>query len=197
MLGSVEDSLRLADRALADAKSAAHAPTMVNVLRFAALLGLFRCNPEAVVTYSQALADIASRYDLHAHWAGYAVFFQGWAKWSDDVGEPRFAEMQRGLAIAREQSGNWLSSSSEAALADVVSRYNFPAYWAGIAVFLQGWGMSRLAEMRRGLAIYREQGRIWLLPEAVLAEAEASAGETDAGLRRLDDAVAAMERTAP
>ena len=55
--------------------------------------------------------------------------------------------------------------------------------------------MSRLAEMRRGLAIYREQGRIWLLPEAVLAEAEASAGETDAGLRRLDDTLAAMERT--
>jgi predicted ATPase len=43
--------------------------------------------------------------------------------------------------------------------------------------------------------IYRGQGRIWLLPEAVLAEAEASAGETDAGLRRLDLALAAMERT--
>ena len=55
--------------------------------------------------------------------------------------------------------------------------------------------MSRLAEMRRGLAIYREQGRIWLLPEAVLAEAEASAGETDAGLRRLDDALAELETT--
>ena len=49
--------------------------------------------------------------------------------------------------------------------------------------------------MRRGLAIYREQGRIWFLPEAVLAEAEASAGETDAGLRRLDEALAALERT--
>jgi predicted ATPase len=49
--------------------------------------------------------------------------------------------------------------------------------------------------MRRGLAIYREQSRIWLLPEAVLAEAEASAGETDAGLRRLDDAIAELERT--
>ena len=49
--------------------------------------------------------------------------------------------------------------------------------------------------MRRGLAIYREQGRIWLLPEAVLAEAEASAGETDAGLRRVDDALAELEVT--
>ena len=49
--------------------------------------------------------------------------------------------------------------------------------------------------MRRGLTTYREQGRIWLLPEAVLAEAEASAGETDAGLRRLDLALAELERT--
>jgi predicted ATPase len=80
-------------------------------------------------------------------------------------------------------------------LADTVSRYNFPAYWAGVAVFLQSWAKSSVEEMRCGLAVYRQQGRIWLLPEAVLAEDEASAGETDAGLRRLDDAVAAMERT--
>jgi len=33
------------------------------------------------------------------------------------------------------------------------------------------------------------------LPEAVLAEAEASAGETEAGLRRLDDALAGLQRT--
>ena len=51
--------------------------------------------------------------------------------------------------------------------------------------------------MRRGVAIFREQGGIWLFPslEAALAEAEASAGETDAGLRRLDDAVAELEHT--
>ena len=48
--------------------------------------------------------------------------------------------------------------------------------------------------MRRGLAIDREH---WFLPsfEAALAEAEASAGETDAGLRRLDNALAEVEAT--
>jgi predicted ATPase len=134
VLGRVDESLRLADRALADAETTGHAATMAHALGYAAFLELFRRNPEAVATYSHAFADAVSRYDL-------------------------------------------------------------PAYWAGIAVFLQGWAMSRLAEMRHGLAIYREQGRIWLLPEAVLAEAEASAGETEAGLRRLDDALAALERT--
>jgi len=33
------------------------------------------------------------------------------------------------------------------------------------------------------------------LPEVVVAEAEASAGETDAGLRRLNEALAELERT--
>jgi predicted ATPase len=134
VLGRVDNSLRLADRALADAQSTDHAATMGHALAYAAFLGLFRRDPEVVATHGQALADIVSRYD-------------------------------------------------------------FPAYWAGIAVFLKSWAKSRLAEMRRGLAIYREQGRIWLLPAAVLAEAEASGGETDAGLRRLDSALAELERT--
>jgi predicted ATPase len=143
MLGRIDEALPLADRALADAEFSAHIPTMGNALLYAALLGLVRSNPEAVATYAQALADILSRYDLPASWAGHAVFFQAWAKWSDGAEESRFAEMRRGLPIAREQ------------------------------------------------------GRFWLLPgfEAALAAAEASAGETDAGLRRLDDALAELERT--
>jgi predicted ATPase len=143
VLGRIDEALPLADRALADAESAAHVPTMRYVLTFAARLGLLRYNPEAVATYSQALANIVSRYDLPAFWAGYAAFLQGWAKWSDGAEE------------------------------------------------------SRLVEMRRGLAFAREQGRNWLLPslEGALAEAEASAGETDAGLRRLDDALAELEAT--
>jgi len=142
-LGRVDEALCLAERAVADAESAAQAPTMAQALLYAALLlGLVRCNREAVATYSQALADIVSRYDLPAFFTGVAVFFQGWAKSSDDA---------------------------------------------------EG---SRFAEMRRGIAIEREQGMLWLLPslEAALAEAEASAGETDAGLQRLDDALAEAER---
>jgi len=142
VLGRVEDSLRIADHALADARSAAHAPTMGFALANAAVLGLLRRNPEAVATYSQALADIVYRYDLPG-FAGGAVFFQGWARWSD---------------------------RAEA---------------------------SRLAEMRRGLAINQEQGRNLVLPsfEAALAEAEGATSETDAGLQRLDDALAELGRT--
>jgi predicted ATPase/class 3 adenylate cyclase/tetratricopeptide (TPR) repeat protein len=143
VLGRVDEALNLADRALTDAESAAHAPTMANALLRAAFLELFRCNPEAVATHSQALADIVSRYDLLAYAAGQAVFFQGWANWSDGAGESGLAEMRRGLTIQREQSRNFVLPSTEAAL----------------------------------------------------AEAEASAGEIAAGLRRLDDALAELERT--
>jgi len=51
--------------------------------------------------------------------------------------------------------------------------------------------------MRPGLATARERGLGWCSPSlvAALAEAEAKAGETDAGLRRLDDALAELEAT--
>ena len=51
--------------------------------------------------------------------------------------------------------------------------------------------------MRRGIAIGREQGFVWRLPsfEAALAEAEASAGETDVALRRLRHVLAELEHT--
>jgi predicted ATPase len=144
VLGSVDDSLRLADRALADAKASGHAPTMATVHYFRTLLGLGRGKSEAVAADSQASAEIASRYGLGASfWAGFVAFFQGWAK------------------------------SSEGA---------------------EG---SSLAEMRRGITLYREQGAlVWMsAAEAALAIAEASAGEIDARLRRLDDALAELEVT--
>jgi predicted ATPase len=142
VLGRIDEALRLADRALADAELAGHAPSMAFALLWTVLFGLVRCNREAVATDGQGLAEIVSRYDLPAWWAGGAVFYQGWAKWSDDAEE------------------------------------------------------SRLAEMRRGLAVYREQGWVLHVPvlEAALAEAEACAGETDAGLQRLKHALAEAER---
>ena len=141
ILGQVDDSLRLADRALANAQSAAHAPAMV--LSFGALLGLLRYSPETVATYSQALADIVSRYDLPAFLVGMAAFFQGWTR------------------------------------------------------SLRGEDEAGLTEMRRGIGISREQGLVWNAAafEPPLAEAEARAGEIDAGLRRLDSALAELERT--
>ncbi len=80
VLGRADEALPLADRALANAGSAAHAPTMGTALVFVALLGLVRCDPEAVATYGQALADIVSRYDLPAFMVGFAVSFRAWAK---------------------------------------------------------------------------------------------------------------------
>jgi len=143
VLGRVDEALPLADRARADAESAAHAPTMAHVQYLRLLLDLVGGDRKMAAADSRALTDIVSRYDLPAFWSGYVALFQGWAKWSEGAEE------------------------------------------------------SMLAEMRCGVAIVREQGYIWLLPslEAALAEAEAGAGDTDAGLRRLDDALAEAGRT--
>jgi ATP/maltotriose-dependent transcriptional regulator MalT len=90
------------------------------------------------------------------------------------------------------------------AFAAIISEYDLPAYNAGITAFLRGWATwsrgeseAGLAEMQAGIASQREQGNLLHLPlcEVALAEAEASAGETDAGLRRLDDALAELGRT--
>ena len=142
VLGRIDEALPLADRALADAESAAHAPTMGHALLHAASLGLVRRHPEAVAIYCQALADIVSRHDLPAFWTGLTAFFQGWASWSRGEGEAGLMAMRRGIAVDREQ------------------------------------GFSHLS-----------------IFEAALAEAEASGGEIDAGLRRLDDALADLEVT--
>jgi len=143
VLGRIDEALPLAERTLADAKSAMQIPTFAYVLRVRGYLGLLRCDPEAVAVESQAMAEMVSRYDLPAFMAGMAAFFQGWARWSDGAEE------------------------------------------------------SSLAEMRRGIAIDQEQGAlVWLnAAQAALAIAEASAGETDAGLRRLDAALAELKAT--
>ena len=46
MLGRIDEALPLAERALADAESAAHAPTMAIALSYAAVLGLLRRTPK-------------------------------------------------------------------------------------------------------------------------------------------------------
>ena len=144
VLGSVDEALPLAHRALADAESAAHAPTMAYVAPMER-----RCSVFCGATSKQSRRTAGP-------WP---------TSYLDTISQPFGSAGQHFCKAGRE----W-SDGAEA---------------------------SRLAGMRRGLAIRRQQGNVFLLPtlEAALAEAEASAGETDAGLRRLDSALAELERT--
>ncbi len=139
----VDESLRLAERALADAESAAHIPTRAYVLAYRLLLAVFRRQPQALAAGAQALAEISSRYDLPVVFAGSVTFSRGWASWSRGAGEAGLAEMQTGIAIQREQR---------------------------LLLFLPP-------------------------QEVALAEAEAVAGQVGAGVKRLDDAIAELDRT--
>jgi tetratricopeptide (TPR) repeat protein len=68
VLGRVDEASPLADRALADAKSAAHVPTLSNILLFRALLGIVRRDSEAVAADSQPFQrtriSIRSSFDV-------------------------------------------------------------------------------------------------------------------------------------
>ena len=114
----VDEALRLADRAVADAKSAAHAPTTGFEHAYRAVMGLLRCQPDAVAADSDTLAAIVSEYDLPAFLAGWATFFRGWASRSRGDSEAGLAEMRRGIAICREQGLIIMLPLPEAALAE-------------------------------------------------------------------------------
>jgi predicted ATPase len=118
VLGQIDDSLRCADRALADAKASTHVPTISYVYYFRALLGLIRGKSEAITADSQALADIVSRYDLPGFLAGIAAFFQGSTGWLRGEGEAGLAGMRRGIATFRQQGMVYIVPSFEAALAE-------------------------------------------------------------------------------
>jgi predicted ATPase len=102
LLGRIDEALRLAARALADAKTAAHVPTMAYVHIFRALLGALRRSPQAAAADGQALAAIVSQHGLTADFASLPIFYRGWANWSRDH-ETRLAEMRRGIANYRER----------------------------------------------------------------------------------------------
>jgi adenylate cyclase len=172
-LGTVDEALRLADRALADAESSAHAPTKAHALNMAGLLGLVRCNPEAVATYSQALADIASRYDLPALWAGWAVFLQGWAEWSDGAEESALAEMRRAITIFREQGFDWLLPGLEAAQAEAEAGAG--AHAAGLKRLDDALaGLGRTEQRWYEAEMHRIRAEILLQRPANATEAERS-----------------------
>jgi tetratricopeptide (TPR) repeat protein len=121
VIGRVDESLRLADRALIDAESGAHAPTMGQTLLLTAVLGFVRCNPEAVATYNQALADTVSRYDTHRALGRLHGIFSGLGKvvrrcrrvgTRRDATRPRHQTGARwGLALAQSRSGAGRSRS--------------------------------------------------------------------------------------
>jgi class 3 adenylate cyclase len=102
VLGRIDAVSPLADGALADAESAAHAPTMVQALLYSALLGLVRCDPEAVATDGRVLADIVSRNDLPPFLGRLGGIFSGLDKTARRC---RSVETRRDATRPRHRSG--------------------------------------------------------------------------------------------
>src|SRR5262249_40922027 len=118
VLGRIDEALRLVDRALANAKSVAHAPTMGFALLHAAYLGLVRCNPEAVATSRQVWPYMCPGLALPSFFAGVALFFKGWTRGLRGEGGGGLAKMGGGMGIKREQGFFWHRASLEPPLAE-------------------------------------------------------------------------------
>jgi hypothetical protein len=158
--------------------------------------------PEGPFRYKSAHTPVPLSEIEEALLVGAGAGFSGLALWDLPTPPPTLYLRRSGRTFPTTRPGGQTAlffTNDEAlyVLDANVAASKLRAFFQGWAKSSDGTEESRLAEMRRGLAIEREQGMLWLLPslEAALAEAEASAGETDAGLRRLDDALAELERT--
>jgi predicted ATPase len=88
-------------------------------------------------------------------------------------------------------------------LLKLAREHNFP-HWTAVGTFIHGWARWRLgereaglAEMRQGVALFRQTAIGVYVPflGQALAEAEAESGGPDAGLAVLDETLAENERT--
>lgn len=152
-----------------------------------------------------------------------SLTFVAWILWyqghADQAGKPG----QEALALARKMShpfslvhclvftaelhqfqrdAQQTRESAEAAMA-LATEQGFP-FWLAWAPILRGWALAvqgnsedGIAQIRQGLAAYRATGaereRSYFL--ALLAECYGNAGQADAGLNVLDEALAIVDRT--
>jgi len=177
VLGQIDDSLRCADRALADAKTSTHVPTMSFVHYFRALLGLIRGKSEAITADSRELADIVSRYDLPGFLAGIAAFFQGSTGWLRGEGEAGLAAMRRGIAIFRQQGMVYIVPSFEAALAEAEAGAGetdgalrrLDDVLAGLKATENRWYEAEIHRIRAGILLKRDPADTAAAKEALQA----------------------------
>jgi DNA-binding winged helix-turn-helix (wHTH) protein/predicted ATPase len=151
----------------------------------------------------------------------YAHAMEGWVLWLLGYPEQALQRSHDGLALAREQSHPFtlaltlatvailqqMRQEGEVSLEQVAaslalsSEHGFP-YLRAAGTVLQGWGLARfgqvdegIAQMRQGLAAMRATGAEILRPYllALLAEAHGSAGQIEAGLYTLEEALVAAQ----
>ena len=100
--------------------------------------------------------------------------------------------------------GNPVSAAPHVSSMVELARQHTMALWTAFGSFLQPWARSRsgdtnaaVSDMRRGVAMLRQQGVYLYAPslEAALAEAEAETGEIETALATVDHAIAETERT--
>jgi class 3 adenylate cyclase/predicted ATPase len=103
VMGQIDEALKVAALAAAEAQSRAHVPTMVYVRLFKALLSVLRGGRDTAMIDCQAYIDLVAQHDLpQGSWVALKTFYQGWMKWRRGELEAGIADMRNGIGICRE-----------------------------------------------------------------------------------------------
>jgi class 3 adenylate cyclase/predicted RNase H-like nuclease len=117
VLGEVGRARELIDEAVARAVESDHAPTLAYVYFMKAMFEIFRCDPEAVLSSSQALVDLSREHQMGLY-LGWGLQCHGWAGARLGDREAGMTELRQALAAYLAQGNKLFAPFFQGALAE-------------------------------------------------------------------------------
>jgi predicted ATPase len=117
VLGEVGRARELIDEAVARAVESDHAPTLAYVYFMKARFEIFRCDPEAVLSSSQALVDLSREHQMGLY-LGWGLQCHGWAGARLGDREAGMTELRQALAAYLAQGNKLFAPFFQGALAE-------------------------------------------------------------------------------
>ena len=118
MLGEVGRARELIDEAVARAIKSDHAPTLAYVYFMKAMFKIFHCDPEAVLSSSQALVELSREHQMGLY-LGWGLQCHGWADARLGDCEAGTTELRQALAAYLGQGNKLFAPFFQGALAEL------------------------------------------------------------------------------
>ena len=148
--GNVENALAMCDQSIARAREISHPFTLGITLDYAAMLNVYRCDPQLTLVRGEEAFEICRKHGF-AYYLALAEIFVGWAT---GMG----GDVARGLAQLRHGIEALKATGAELRL---------PFYYGLLAEVcgLAGQLGEALANIATGFAFLRKNGELWPGPE--------------------------------
>ena len=146
VLGEVGRARELIDEAVARAVESDHAPTLAYVYFMKAMFKIFHCDPEAVLSSSQALVELSREHQMGLY-LGWGLQCHGWA-------DARLGDCEAGMTELRQALAAYLAQGNKL----------FAPFFQGALAELEVEGQNAegpLARIDQALALANETGEHW------------------------------------